>query len=578
MWAGSRHCAFGTSPVISTTTLPNATVGAAYSATLTAVGGRPPYAWAALSFAPNTGAAFSLSPLGIISGTPGTAEIESIVAQVTDAAGLRSTALLALQVLTAGAPFDKFISTTGSDSNPGTLSQPWAITSLISGNAHQAAISGKRVGLIAGTYDLTGLNAGNDPTDYQSAVLNIPAGPSGTPTYVAACDASGNYSRGAATITMGNTNVSTITNSNSCIGQASGGGGNVTLDGLVITAGNWVVSGPTNASGSLIGYFPSGTALPFTLQNCELSGIAGNVPSGSNVAAFFQQGAINTLVHNCHFHDVRKPVDPGHCHCVEEYSCSGTIYEFNTFANSDGACDGKLSVHNCTFRYNYVYSCANSQGAFVGYDGGEDSTNKGTNFFHHNIFDSCGQTHAFDVGGPTPQPAQWFNNTTYDTHTGSFRIVQWTSTATAAGQMQLYNNIQVRTGSGGGDAAGATALTIGGWGIVDFNCYAYLSLNAGWGTGYPSSAVTYNSLPNWQASSGTPDLHSLASTAGASFVQFQSAIVPGAGSAQFKLAAGSPCVNAGRVGGVVGGAATNMGAWDGTATQIGCNFDGRTNS
>lgn len=79
------------------------------------------------------------------------------------------------------APFDYYISTAGSDGNAGTLSSPWAITSLQRSNANNAKIAGKRVGIISGTYAIYShyqSSAYNDPT------LNIPNGSSGSPTYV----------------------------------------------------------------------------------------------------------------------------------------------------------------------------------------------------------------------------------------------------------------------------------------------------------------------------------------------------------------------------------------------------------
>ena len=52
--------------------------------------------------------------------------------------------------------FDFYISTNGDDGNPGTVSSPWAITSLISNSPNNSKIAGKRVGLIAGTYNVAG--------------------------------------------------------------------------------------------------------------------------------------------------------------------------------------------------------------------------------------------------------------------------------------------------------------------------------------------------------------------------------------------------------------------------------------
>jgi len=85
---------------ITTTSLPAATVGAAYSATMAATGGFPPYAWSA-TITPNAGSQFSMSTGGVLSGTPGTAENESCVAKVTDAANNSATVTLGFSVATA---------------------------------------------------------------------------------------------------------------------------------------------------------------------------------------------------------------------------------------------------------------------------------------------------------------------------------------------------------------------------------------------------------------------------------------------------------------------------------------------
>jgi hypothetical protein len=48
-----------------------------------------------------------------------------------------------------GAPFDYYISTSGSDSNPGTLASPWAITSLQVTNSNFSRFDGVGIGCIA---------------------------------------------------------------------------------------------------------------------------------------------------------------------------------------------------------------------------------------------------------------------------------------------------------------------------------------------------------------------------------------------------------------------------------------------
>ena len=114
----------------------------------------------------------------------------------------------------AAGSFDFYISPSGSDSNPGTQSSPWAITSLRDSSGNNSKIAGKRVGLLPGTYNVASLASGSDSGDYQRPVLHIPAGASGSPTVVQS------VTPRAAII-----NFSHSSNINSCIGQNTGGAG-----------------------------------------------------------------------------------------------------------------------------------------------------------------------------------------------------------------------------------------------------------------------------------------------------------------------------------------------------------------
>jgi YVTN family beta-propeller protein len=69
--------------VVTTTTLPNGTVGLAYSQPLQATGGNPPYVWTVSSGSLPAG--LSLSSTGVISGTPTKAAASSFTVTVTDA-------------------------------------------------------------------------------------------------------------------------------------------------------------------------------------------------------------------------------------------------------------------------------------------------------------------------------------------------------------------------------------------------------------------------------------------------------------------------------------------------------------
>jgi Putative Ig domain len=75
--------AAGTTVVVTTTSLPNAVLGAAYSQTLQVTGGAAPYTWALLTGSLPTG--LSLSSAGVISGTPSVAGTSTFTVKATDA-------------------------------------------------------------------------------------------------------------------------------------------------------------------------------------------------------------------------------------------------------------------------------------------------------------------------------------------------------------------------------------------------------------------------------------------------------------------------------------------------------------
>ena len=81
---------------ITTTSLPAATVGTAYSQTLAATGGTTPYTWSLASGTLPAG--LSLSGGGVLSGTPTTAGSFSFTPQVTDGIGATDTQPLSLTV------------------------------------------------------------------------------------------------------------------------------------------------------------------------------------------------------------------------------------------------------------------------------------------------------------------------------------------------------------------------------------------------------------------------------------------------------------------------------------------------
>jgi hypothetical protein len=143
---------------VTTTTLPNGTVGTAYSQTLAATGGTSPYTWTNTGALP-AGLTLNAST-GVISGTPTAAATSPFTAIVTDAA--KGTAQQALSILivapltvsatlpapTAGASYSQTITATG-----GVPPYKFAVTS---GSLPAGFSLNASTGVISGTATSTG--------------------------------------------------------------------------------------------------------------------------------------------------------------------------------------------------------------------------------------------------------------------------------------------------------------------------------------------------------------------------------------------------------------------------------------
>jgi hypothetical protein len=97
----SNNVVFGLTiiPAVVITTsspLPSATQSSAYSTTMAASGGTTPYAWSLTSQTGSNG--WSVSPAGLVTGTPGTVETDVLSIKVTDALGVIASGSFNLQV------------------------------------------------------------------------------------------------------------------------------------------------------------------------------------------------------------------------------------------------------------------------------------------------------------------------------------------------------------------------------------------------------------------------------------------------------------------------------------------------
>ena len=114
---------------VSTTSLTNGSVGAAYSASLAAAGGTPPYSWSIVSGALPTG--LTLSAAGQITGTPATPGTTSFTVQATDSQGSPATATRALTLSVNAAPLSVVTTTLPN----GTIGTAYSATLAATGGA-----------------------------------------------------------------------------------------------------------------------------------------------------------------------------------------------------------------------------------------------------------------------------------------------------------------------------------------------------------------------------------------------------------------------------------------------------------
>jgi hypothetical protein len=469
----------------------------------------------------------------------------------------------------APSTFNYYVSPTGSDSNPGTLASPWAITSLSMAainsnnrtNWNKLNGTGVSVGIIAGNYDCSVLQgaAPGEGSQESNGLLQFPGGTSSTPNYFASCNSSGQYAALAATLDMkGSSGLygaevhaegPLIAHTGS--GPPSGNSyavGNLIIDGLVITGFSY--------KGIRIGGQSSGDGPPIsgqvTIQNCEFTG-GGHNSSDSldNAVALWMDGCSNWLVTNNLFYN-NAPWTAGsndHLNAINAGYCQNGTIQYNTVINA-GNIYGKSFGSGTTgtgdegtiLQYNYqdtsMYTIE-SYGLqdFTGYPA---SGLTATTTFRNNIvlatlngISGYSATSNWPHGFTTP--VKVYNNTlVMSGGTAAIQIGMSNSSS-----MTIYNNICTGSVTPVETSGGTVA-------ILDYNLGSK-SVSGG-GSHDITGAPTFVG--------GTPTLPAQA----------------------YQLTSGSLGKGTGSTTGTSSGSACDMGAWGGATapTQIGCNFGSGT--
>jgi hypothetical protein len=489
--------------------------------------------------------------------------------------------------------FNYYISTTGSDSNPGTVAAPWAITSLLAGNPNQSKMAGKSIGVMAGTYEvmtLTGIStypgAGTGPV-----YLVVPGGNSSSQTILASCNSAGVYApvgnpSGEWAILDGQGTASNNPNGQPLLGGLGSQYAYVTIDGFEIINAYYhpIVLGFETG-----GYFMVTTRLPgCVIQNNYIHTFTNSI-GGANATGITLYATTGGVIQNNYVTGITDT--SSRATGIEIWNSDHVTIQYNTLISSSSQQVGGIFIKNegntnNTVRYNYVDLTASgagdagSGGLCCDDDAPDSVSSTSTDYFYGNIIiaDNPVFWYAIEVnGGPNYAHQEvWYNNTFIGipgTSGGAFWV-----RFTAPGNITFYNNILYATSDSGGlrgmlSSNNGPSAGTGSFALIDYNLYDVVQLGMAAYTsgGVPPAPTLVSTLAAWQAQLPSAcigkDAHSVLGTA-PSFVGGS----PSIPSQFYQLVSGSAGKGSGSTNGQTSGSSTDMGAWGNGTTQVGASF------
>ncbi len=486
--------------ITTTSPLPNATISQPYSFAMSPGGGTPPYTWAITADSPDTGSWLSINASsGVLSGTPGTLETESLTIRVTDHLGTNYSANFSLTVAAASAIVPNFwIAPNGDDNNNGlTPATAWSITAL---NSKESTYAGKVIGIIG---DVSGVQTpiqygtvGGVQTTLYSLYQALPGTAQSTavalavnggtslasPTYLASFNSSGTLTPRWAIIDFAQPGTGTVpTTDGGGMGQNQYGPvgnvanyGNVTYDGLTLR---------NHVFGALVHYSP-GNAAGLTIQNCEIyNGYAAT--SSDNPGMIWINGYNNPIIYNNKIHDgvtLSGGVSPGGLSAIIILNVSmPSTVTYNTTYNTGPGCYLKDHWQWGTIAYNYF-----DLGNFGSYGPGtlgscvERSCPAAGQVLnvHHNVGTGGWSFYGASGNSYISGTVNCYNNTSYITTNcpnGQRNHLITQCTSSTVGTVNFYNNLNYVEGGTINDLTvdcyndyGITSAT---GGMCDYNTY-----------------------------------------------------------------------------------------------------------
>lgn len=466
--------------------------------------------------------------------------------------------------------FDYYISTTGSDSNPGSLESPWAITGLVT---KKELYSGKTVGLLDGVYDVSALMPSGGST-YYTAAFDVDGGTPSSPTIIAAVqprqamlDAKG------ASGTYGGSETTQASILRHGAGEAHQG--HLVLDGIRFTG--------FKTGAIQIGTYASSSAVAgIVIRNCEFFDGSGIGAPTDNFFALELNECVGAVVQNNYFHDLTgwTASSNDHLSALLVWHSRGTIIEYNTCVNASNIYGKEAANEGTIIRFNFVKQIDRATGAVSDWCGAPGSLTQTTEI-HSNVLvsDHVGIGLLATLGGGGwVTPLRVYNNTIVIEASG-INQSHFAAFATGDAKIEWFNNVLVGSLSPDRKMICANARA---WSKCAFNVYP--ATGTRWrildeDTGDPDSAASDHATVSGyraavEAAGGLPQASMELGVVETS--QSSAALFVGSGeqAAYYMLAPGSAAKLAGKSDGTSDGAPCDAGAWGGAnpPTRVGCDF------
>ncbi len=299
-----------------------------------------------------------------------------------------------------------------------------------------------------------------------------------------------------------------------------------------------------------------------TLKNSEIHDLLysrqAGYATGDNIEGVRIENASDILLSNLKIYDISNGISHHNSSAIKTYNTTSPIVvEYVTAYGTNGS---GLFFKEASSRHAIVRNCY-VHGVTEGAIGPEASGATGA--YYNNVFYDNSSIGFWGQEGAGTRNIDFYNNTVVveNTNVGGMTKLYFSGNDS----VNWYNNVVARlngrTNGSYGDVNFSSAACVN---VADYNLYPSTGFKAGLGVG--GAVVTYSTLAAWKSALG--GLENLSTLGDPSFT------LTGTGAERFKLDTGSPCINAGRVGGVSGGSVVNQGAYSssGQTEQIGCDW------